>query len=153
MSVYSVSPAKDELFNYLLAFDGKRNRTVRLSSIRSVSLLSEKAEIPEENKKLFERQIACAAQYPMYNTDDEPIKVLLTEKGKTMFKKIYLYRPTPVSIEGDIYTFNCSANQLLYYFERFGDSALILSPKKLGIFMRNYYYFALKKYRTIYKNS
>lgn len=89
----------------------------------------------------------------MYNTDCEPIKVKLTEKGKKLFNKIYLYRPTPVKIEGDIYTFICSANQLLYYFERFGDSALILSPKKLGLFMRNYYYFALKKYRSVYKND
>ena len=73
------------------------------------------------------------------------------KKGKRLFEKIYLYRPTPISIEENIYTFNCSANQLLYYFERFGENALILSPKKLGIFMRNYYYFALKKYKTIYK--
>ena len=64
-----------------------------------------------------------------------------------------MYRPVPVSVEGDIYTFDCSANQVLYYFERFGSEALILSPKRLGIFMRNYYYFALKKYRTIYGND
>lgn len=153
LSVYSVSPAKDELFNYLLAYGNKHNYTIRLASVKNVSLLSEKAEIPKENRKLFERQVACAAQYPMYNTDDEPIKVKLTEKGKKLFNKIYLYRPTPVSIDGDIYTFNCSANQLLFYFERFGESALILSPKKLGIFMRNYYHFALKKYRSIYKDS
>lgn len=153
LSVYSVSPAKDELFNYLLAYGDKKNNTVRLAKVHSVSLLSEKAEVPEENCALFERQVACAAQYPMYSTDDEPIKVQLTEKGKKLFNKIYLYRPTPTSIDGDIYTFNCSANQLLYYFERFGDSALILSPKKLGIFMRNYYYFALKKYRSIYRDS
>lgn len=89
----------------------------------------------------------------MYASDDEPIKVQLTEKGKKLFNKIYLYRPTPTSIDGDIYTFNCSANQLLYYFERFGDSALILSPKRLGIFMRNYYYFALKKYKSFYKGN
>lgn len=152
-SIYDVAPAKDELFNYVLMCNGKQNYTLRLASVNSVSLLSAKASIPEENFKLFERQIACAAQYPMYYTDDEPIKVQLTEKGKKLFDKIYLYRPTPVKIEGDIYTFNCSANQLLYYFERFGDSALILSPKKLGIFMRNYYYFALKKYRTIYKSD
>ena len=89
----------------------------------------------------------------MYSTDCEPIQVQLSEKGKKLFQKIYLYRPTPVKIEGNIYTFQCSANQLLYYFERFGDSALILSPKKLGIFMRNYYYFALKKYRSVYKSD
>ena len=153
LSVYSISPAKDELFNYVLAYDNKHNVTMRLATVKTVSLLSVSSNIPEENKILFERQIACAAQYPMYNTDNELIKVQLTEKGKRLFEKIYLYRPTPVSIEGDIYTFNCSANQLLYYFERFGESALILSPKKLGIFMRNYYYFALKKYKTIYKGN
>ena len=151
LSVYSVSPAKDELFNYVLAYDGKHNVTMRLASMQTVSLLSLSSDIPEKNKILFERQIACAAQYPMYNTDDEPIRVQLTEKGKKLFAKIYLYRPTPISIEGDVYTFDCSANQLLYYFERFGEDALILSPKKLGIFMRNYYHFALKKYKTIYK--
>lgn len=153
LSVYSISPAKDELFNYVLAYDNNHNTTMRLASVKTVSLLSAASNIPEENKALFERQIACAAQYPMYNTDKEPIKVRLTEKGKKLFEKIYLYRPTPVSIDGDIYTFNCSANQLLYYFERFGESALILSPKKLGIFMRNYYYFALKKYKTLYKGN
>lgn len=153
LSVYSISPAKDELFNYVLAYDTKHNTTMRLASVRTVTLLSVSSNIPDENKILFERQIACAAQYPMYNTDNELIKVQLTEKGKKLFEKIYLYRPTPVRIEGDIYTFNCSANQLLYYFERFGESALILSPKKLGLFMRNYYYFALKKYKTIYKGN
>ena len=153
LSVYSISPSKDELFNYVLAYDNKHNVTVRLASVKTVSLLSVSSNIPEENKILFQRQIACAAQYPMYNTDNEPIKVQLTEKGKKLFERIYLYRPTPVNIEGDIYTFNCSANQLLYYFERFGESALILSPKKLGIFMRNYYHFALKKYKTIYKGN
>lgn len=151
ISVYAISPSKDELFNYVLLCADKHNLTIRLSSLKTVSLLPTASHIPEENKLLFDRQIACAAQYPMYSTDKEPIKVQLTEKGKKLFEKIYLYRPTPVSIEGDVYTFNCSANQLLYYFERFGENALILSPKKLGIFMRNYYYFALKKYKALYR--
>lgn len=150
LSIYSVAPSKDELFNYVLAYDTNRNVTMRLASVKTVSLLSISANIPEENKLLFERQVACAAQYPMYSSDNELIQVQLTEKGKRLFEKIYLYRPTPVSIEGDIYTFDCSANQLLYYFERFGENALILSPARLGIFMRNYYHFALKKYKTLY---
>lgn len=153
VSIHSIAQAKDELFNYVLLYNGKSNVTLRLASVRAVSLLAAKSEIPEKNSALFDRQIACAAQYPMYSTDDEPIKVKLTEKGKKTFQKVYLYRPTPVSIDGDVYTFDCSANQLLYYFERFGDSALILSPKRLGIFMRDYYYFALKKYRSLYKSE
>ncbi|MBQ7761300.1 MAG: WYL domain-containing protein [Clostridia bacterium] len=150
MSLYSVSSSKDELFNYVLCYSRKNNHTLRLASIKNVYLLPDRSQIPEENKNLFKRQVECGAQHPMYPSDDTPIKVQLTEKGKELFKRIYLYRPTPVSIEDNIYTFNCSANQLLYYFERFGENALILSPKRLGIFMRNYYHFALKKYRTVY---
>ncbi len=150
VSIYSIASSRDELFNYVLAYSDKNNHTVRLATIKSVSLMTEKAIIPEKNIKLFEKQIENGAQYPFYPSDDEPIRVELTEKGKKLFQKIYLYRPIPVKIEGNIYTFNCSANQALYYFERFGESALILSPKKLGIFMRNYHYYALKKYRSIY---
>lgn len=150
VSVYAIEPAKDELFNYVLCFSDKKNRTLRLAKIKTVSLLAKNAEIPEESQSMFARQIAAGAQYPIYSTDDEPIKVQLSAKGRELFEKIYLYRPIPIAIEGDVYTFDCSANQVLYYFERFGSEALILSPKKLGIFMRNYYYFALKKYRSIY---
>lgn len=150
LSVYSVAPSKDELFNYVLAYSSKGNHTVRLASVDIVAVLSDRAHIPEKNRKLFDRQVVCGAQYPMYSTDDEPIRVRLTEKGKNLFKKIYLYRPTPVSIDGDVYTFDCSASQVLYYFERFGENALIISPKRIGIFMRNYYHYALKKYRTLY---
>lgn len=150
VSVYAVEPAQDELFNYVLAYSDKRNRTLRIAKIRTVSLLTKGAEIPESSARMFDRQISSGAQYPIYSTDDEPIRVRLSDKGRELFNKIYLYRPVPVSIDDDVYTFECSANQVLYYFERFGAEALILHPKKLGIFMRNYYYFALKKYRSIY---
>lgn len=153
VSVFAIEAAKDELFNYALLYSDGKNRTVRLAKIRTVSLLADIAEIPEESKRMFERQLAAGAQYPIYASDDEPIKVQITEKGKELFERIYLYRPVPTSVEGDVYTFDCSANQVLYYFERFGAEALILSPKRLGIFMRNYYYFALKKYRTLYNKD
>ena len=149
-AVYAIEPAKDELFNYALCISGNKNRTFRLAKIKTVSLLTTNAEIPNEACDMFDRQIRAGAQYPIYSTDNEPIRVKLSAKGRELFDKIYLYRPTPTAIEGDVYVFDCSANQVLYYFERFGSEALILSPKKLGIFMRNYYYFALKKYRSIY---
>ena len=150
VSVYAIESAKDELFNYVLCFSDNKNRTLRLAKIKTVSILTKNATIPEESQGMFNRQIACGAQYPIYSTDNEPIRVQLSAKGRELFDKIYLYRPIPMGIDGDVFIFNCSANQVLYYFERFGSEALILSPKKLGIFMRNYYYFALKKYRSIY---
>lgn len=152
-SVYAVAAAKDELYNYALIYSDRKSRTVRLSKIRTVSSLTARSEIPAENRERFDRQIKCGAQYPIYNTDDEPITVRLTDKGVGMFEKIYLYRPTPVSVDGKLYTFNCSANQALHYFTRFGEEALILSPRKLGIFMRNYYHYALKAYRGEYRKD
>lgn len=152
-SIYDVASSKDELYNYVLYYCDKGNKTVRLAKIKTVSLLSQNAKIPQVSQEMFARQVKVGAQYPIYSTDDEPIKVQLSPKGKSMFDKIYLYRPTPICIEGDVYTFDCSANQALYYFERFGSEALILSPKRLGIFMRNYYHYALKKYRTLYKKD
>lgn len=153
VSVYAIEPAKDELFNYALCYSNEKNQTLRLAKIKTVSLIAKNAEIPKEAQIMFDRQIEAGAQYPIYSTDNEPIRVQLSKKGRELFDKIYLYRPMPTAIEGDVYIFNCSANQVLYYFERFGSEALILSPKKLGIFMRNYYYFALKKYRSIYRND
>ena len=150
LSVYTISPAKDELFNYVLGYDNN-NSTVRLAKIKSVTLLPTPSYIPDENKQLLDRQIACAPQYPMYKSDKHLIKVELTDAGIKLFEKIYLYRPNPIAIEGNVYTFDCSASQALYYFERFGNNALIISPKKLGIDMRNYHYFALKKYNAFYK--
>ena len=150
-SIYAIEPAKDELFNYVLGVSLSKNVTIRLAKIKTITLLSSPSVIPSENKQLLDRQIACAPQYPMYNTDNQPIKVQLTDKGIKLFEKIYLYRPTPIKIDGNVYTFDCSAMQVLYYFERFGDNALITSPKKLGVQMRNYHYFALKKYNTFYK--
>lgn len=150
VSVYAMSHSKDELFNYVLLYYNKRNNTIRLAKIDSIIILSDKTDIPLDNQNLFIKQLNNDVQYTMYNTDNEPIKVQLTPKGKILFEKIYLYRPTPISIEEDIYTFDCTAQQLLFYFERFGDNALILSPKKLGIFMRNYYYYAYKKYKKLY---
>ena len=153
VSVYAIESAKDELFNYVLCFSDNKNRTFRLARIKTVSILVKGTEIPKESQSMFDRQIAAGAQYPIYSTDNEPIRVQLSRKGRELFDKIYLYRPIPTEIDGDIYTFNCSANQVLFYFSRFGSEALILSPKKLGIFMRNYYYFALKKYRSIYEKD
>ena len=149
-SLYAVLPAKDELFNYVLLHDSEKNVTVRLAKIKAVSLLPDKAEIPPDSKALFDKQIACAPQYPMRESDNCPIRVQLTEKGRILFERIYLYRPTPTKIEGAVYTFECSEAQVLFYFQRFGDDALILSPRRLGISMRNYHHFALKKYRALY---
>ncbi len=147
-SVYAVAPAKDELYNYALVYDGNKNVTLRLSNIKCAHLTHVSANIPELNAGYFDRQIECGAQYSITSTDCENIVVKLTEHGKRLFEKIYLYRPKPLSVNGDEYIFNCSYAQVIYYFERFGEDALILSPKALALEMKAYYqkaYFAYAK--------
>ena len=153
LSVYAVASAKEEMFNYVLVCQKGHNITFRLNNIKLMYLQSAKAKITNANKILFDKQIECGVQYPFYNTDDKPIKVVFSEEGKHMFEKIYLYRPTPTEINGNEYTFNCSAKQMIHYLQRFGSEAVITAPKKLGIFMRNHYHFALKKYKEFYKKD
>ncbi len=150
--IYSIACSKDELFNYLLFTHGNAPHTVRLANITSVALVANESVISDSLVKVFKKQIECGAQYPIFQHQKDNIKVKLTAKGRALFKKIYLYRPTPISIQGDVYTFACSYNQIIYYFKRFGDGAVILYPKRLGIEMRNYHKFALKKYDEFYKH-
>lgn len=147
-SIYGVEHAKEELFNYvLLGNSNSKPKTIRLSKIKYVSLLNSKREITNELSLIFERQIKYGVQYPFYSHKEEEVVVKLTEKGKELFKRIYLYRPIPDKIKDNLYYFNCSHNQIIHYFKRFGYDAIILSPQSVSNTMYNYYYCASEKYK------
>lgn len=144
-SVYKIAAAKDELFNYVLSSDQKRLYTIRLANIRTVSLIKDKALILSDEKEIFDRQIRSGAQYPIFKGETELIKVKMSDKGRFLFKKIYLYRPAPVKIEGHYYYFDCSVNQATHYFKRFGGDGIIVAPKSAAEIMRNFYECAARK--------
>lgn len=145
-SVYAIAPAKEELYNYVLSANENALITLRLAKIKSVSLLSKKTAITKEVQAIFERQIRCGAQYPISKNENELIKVVLSPKGLYLFQKIYLYRPTPVKIEDNVYYFDCSINQATHYFKRFGVDAIIVEPANATLLMANYYAGAARKY-------
>ena len=145
-SVYKVESSKEELFNYVLINQKNTTMTLRLSKIKYVSLLNEKRNITDKCQMIFDRQIKYGVQYPFYTFYDEPVIVKMTDRGKDLFKRIYLYRPTPDKIEGNLYYFNCSHNQVMHYFKRFGYDAMIISPIELAESMKKYYYLASIKY-------
>lgn len=148
-SVYAVASSKEELYNYVLSTDGQNLYTLRLANVKSVSLLTKKADIPEDIKQIFDRQIRCGAQYPIFKNETDLIKVVLSQKGKYLFKKIYLYRPTPVKIENDAYYFDCSTNQAMHYFKRFGVDGIIVSPENVAKMMYTYYAGSARKYSRV----
>lgn len=154
-SIYAIESAKEELYNYVL-YTNKNNKslTSRLNRIKYISLSNEKRDISDEAIAIFQKQIKYGVQYPVYSLDEEPVVIKLNQRGQILFKKIYLYRPIPDKIEGDLYYFNCSHNQIIHYFKRFGYDAIIISPISLTQKMKDYYFYASKKYdKFLFKNK
>lgn len=151
LNPYSLSLTREELYNYLLAeiSDVGAVRTTRLCRIRNIRILPEKRVFTDTVKEKLKKMVFNGPQYPYRDEEDEPIRVRFTEEGLRMFKVYYLHRPVPRSIEGNIYTFDCSHMQALTYFSRFGDNALILEPNKLSMDMLNYYRCAEEKYEEL----
>lgn len=105
-------------------------RSYRLSRIRNVIILKEKAEFSESDQQIFERMITYGPQF-QYLASESIAVVYLTENGKRMFHNFYVHRPIVDKVEGNLYYFKCSYNQVLHYFKRFGKHAKIISPTYL----------------------
>lgn len=154
VSVYKICNSKEELFNYVLIQKNDNNfSTLRLANIKFVHILNTKSVVNQSTINIFERQIKCGVEYPFYNINEEKIIVKLTETGIKMFKRIYLYRPIPFKIENDLYYFNCSYNQIEYYFKRFGNNAIVISPINLCKNLNKYYFLASKAYYNVIKTN
>lgn len=153
ISPYSFARSKEELHLYLLASVGHdAPKTFRLSRILSVTPLGKRAEFSDREKVTFAKMTEYGPQF-FYNVDAEEVTVLLTERGKQLFRVIYLHRPVPSRTEGDFYFFDCSHTQVLQYFERFGKEAVILSPKKLQEEAHRYYKEGERAYRKAMKGN
>lgn len=153
VSVYKIESSKEELFNYVLINNDHFSMTLRLSKIKYVTLLNEKRYITDKSATMFNKQIFYGVQHPFYRHNEESVVVKMSERGKEMFKKIYIYRPVPEKIENDLYYFNCSHAQITYYFKRFGADAMIIYPIELTEKMKSYYFKAGKKYNQLLNNE
>ncbi len=147
VGVYDIKSPKDEFYNYVLLYMNNKANTLRLSNISEVILLTSKANIPDNIKILFDKQIKYGVQYIPRENEDQPVKIKLTKNGLKLYEKIYLYRPDYEAVDGDIYTFLGPYDQILHYFKRFGNDAIILEPDKLRDNMRIFYYYGLKAYK------
>ncbi len=152
-SIYKISHSREELYNYILIFSNNVTQTLRLAKIKYVTLTNLKRDISLDAIALFEKQIKYGIEYPFLSNNEEPVIVRLNDKGLKLYKKLYLYRPTPDKIEGNDYYFYCSHNQVVHYFKRFGSNAIIISPNDLYVQMKNYYFAASKKYLDFLKKN
>ncbi|MDO4198324.1 MAG: WYL domain-containing protein [Erysipelotrichaceae bacterium] len=149
VSPYAISSSKEELFNYLLAIDDEKGKTrsYHMSRIQNIKIINEKTSFDENTVKTFEKMISNGPQFAYQINENEITRVRLSEYGKQLYKDIYLNRPPYISIEDDVYSFECSLNQIRTYFKRFGKDAVILSPQSMVEFMKKYHKEAAKKYK------
>ena len=148
---YKVVRTNDELYNYLIT-GFKRNNVLRIFSLHlfkcnNVIKSKNSYQLSKEEIDKFDSCLEYGPRYIEYRIIKTKIK--LTKKGQSFFKKFYLNRPIPDSIEEDIYTFTCSEDELAFYFSRFGSHALVIEPINLKNRMKSFY----KRAYNFYENS
>lgn len=141
---YAVANSKEELHCYVLTA-AKSCSTVRLSRIVSVTELPIEAAFTDEQIELFEKMKTYGPQF-IYRPFETETLVKLTDKGLDKFRKIYVHRPVPTKVEGNLYYFDCAHTQIVQYFIRFGDDAQIIYPKRVRSEVYNFHRRALESY-------
>lgn len=132
LSPISVNLAKEGSFSYLVGLDSNRSiKTVRISRISQL-LSMKKALIPTKDERIeIDKRLAkYGPTFAAQNT--QLIKVRLSPKGIQSYEYSVIHRPIHTCIEnGNIYVFECSEMQALYFFFRFAGEAEILEPLSL----------------------
>ena len=146
VSPYIIATSKEELFNYLLAQESGNPYSFRISRIQNITIMNKECNLKNEVINVFEKMKQFGPQFSYALDENKPIKVRLTERGKMMYEKMYLHRPSYSLIEGDIYTFECSVNQAIQYFQRFGKHAVIIEPAEVRNTFEAYYKMAYDAY-------
>lgn len=138
ISPYLLSRAKEEMHVYLLYAKFGKCASIKLSRVQSVTILGGEAHFDELQKQLFDKMQKYGVQF-FYNFDEKEVKVRLTKKGQKLYRKIYVHRPIPDEVDGDVYTFRCSYTQILQYFARFGGEVEFISPQEINQIMYNFH--------------
>ena len=145
ISPYAFSHSKEEMHIYLMFKQVNSCRSIKLSKIKSVTILKSNSAFNEIDIQIFQKMLKYGVQF-FYNTNEEEVIIKLSPRGQKLFHKIYIHRPIPSKIENDTFYFNCSHTQIMQYFSRFGGDVEIISPKSIRDDIFNFHYSFIKKY-------
>lgn len=137
--------SKDRKFSYYVYHINNNITSVRISKVTPLTMSKDLIEeyVPDENNKL------AVKDFEFFGMTTLNVKVQLTKRGIKLFNKIYTYRPVATKIEGDIYYFDATADQILFYFSRFGKEANVLNNN----YIRNRLFGFYKGGYLLYKNK
>lgn len=136
-----VFTTKDKIFSYFVYHINKHLHSIRISKLTRLTPSKEIIDEYDEDKSLKE---FLDNDFQYLGNKIENIQISLTEKGIKMFNKIISYRPIPNKINGNVYSFNASRDQLFFYFSRFGKEATVINDEKLN---ESLYYFYMNGYK------
>lgn len=145
ISPYALSSSREELFNYLLGAKENRICSFRVSRIRTIVIEEEKSFFTKEQLVLLKKMEQYGPQFMI--SREQEIIVRLGQRGKELYQALYLHRPAVDHMEGDLYYFYCSEEQIRQYFSRFGKYAEIVQPEYLREEMKQFYKEAYEMYK------
>ena len=153
-SPYAICNSKEELFNYLLADYNTFPYSFRMGRIRNATIINEPREFQDRNIEIFKKMETHGPQFS-YEIKDPPAEIVvqLSDRGKMMYRSMYLHRPQYTRIEGDCYFFECSVQQAYQYFSRFGRNALVMSPKTLAGDLHKFHAMASRAYSKAFDKN
>ncbi len=151
---YKIVTGQGEMFNYLLCQERDSDTSIPYAKTYRLNRISKpnfaKPDILDTTiQQRLNRMHLYGAQYII--NDDEESCVFLSNNGVRLYNRIYYGRPSFSHIEevenGYKYFFNCSKDQLIFYFRRFSDGdAIILSPDSLKQDIISFHQKALDSY-------
>lgn len=154
---YKITTDPLSMYHYLIGISIDDNHidnetssfSYRITNLRNLTQLNEKIFISSDMKKCLEKELQEKGPQFMIEHIIET-KVYLTLAGIAKYKRLLHLRPQYTAIEDtNIYVFHCTPRQIEYYFFKFGEDAIILSPKELSCTFKSMY----KKAYTQYTGS
>lgn len=141
-----IAPSKEGTFQYLIGEENTTLVSFRLSRIEKIRATGKASLISESMKKeVVENLSEFGATF--ITAPKTVIKVRFTDDGLKSYEYSVIHRPMHVAIEeNDIYVFNCSELQALYFFFRFAKDAEIIEPESLRDKFRSLYRDGLNNY-------
>lgn len=127
---YTFANSKEEIHLYLLYQNRQTFKSIKLSRIQSVVILDKKEKISPKGIEIFNKMIKYGPQF-YYEENEEEVVLKLSQNGQMLFRKMYVHRPIPESINKNMYTFKCAHTQIMQYFSRFGGEVEIISPQSI----------------------
>lgn len=150
---YGIETDRLGMFNYLVGLDSITRRPVAYRISKSTFAISSKNGRLTKDDELHITNKLSSSDVSFLTNEQSKIIVRLDEYGIKKYNSQLHLRPSFIENIGNKYIFECSEDQIKYYFLKFGSSAVIEEPKKLRDHFRSFYKYALKNYQEDHQDQ